>query len=138
MTVERSPSGTARTLDAPVMTFDLPAMLVQLKRERTWKTANRNAMTLLKARRLRLVLVIMHTGSIIPLHRSDGPITVQVLAGRLVFSAGSRDARLGPGQLVSLAPNVPHGLEALDECAFLLTIGAEGGHPAEARARRNS
>ena len=134
MTVERSPSGTARTLDAPVMTFDLPAMLVQLKRERTWKTANRSAMTLLKGERLRVVLIIMHAGSVIAVHRSDGPITVQILSGRLIFSAGSQDAQLSTGQLISLAPNVPHGLEAVDECAFLLTLGADGGHPAEVGA----
>ena len=48
-------------------------------------------------------------------------MTAQVLEGRLRFSAGSASAILAQGQLVTLAADVPHHLEALEATAFLLT-----------------
>jgi len=130
-TLERSTGGTGRPLNAPLLTFDIPALLTQIKEESTWRTGSRNAITLLKTRGLRVVLVVMHAGTVIPPHRAEGPITVQVLEGQLVFSAGSKDVTLAPGQVLTLQPGIAHGLEAKGECGFLLTIASEAAHPAE-------
>lgn len=131
MTVERLTGSPERPLDAPLLTFDIPALLTQMKQERTWQTGDRNAITLLKARGLRVVLVAMHGGTVIPIHRAEGAITVQVVEGRLVFSTESRDVTLDQGQLLTLQPGIAHGLEAIGECAYLLTITSEGPHPTE-------
>src|SRR5678816_1390471 len=58
-TLERSTPGAERSLDRPVMTFDLPAIIADLKQEPTWRTARRNAITLLKQPRFRIVLVVL-------------------------------------------------------------------------------
>ncbi len=131
MPLERLIGGTERRLDAPLLTFDIRALLAQVKQESAWRTGTRNAITLLKTGRLRVVLVALHAGTVIPPHRADGPITAQVLEGQVVFSAESRDVTLAPGQLLTLQPGIAHGLEAKGECAFLLTIATETPHPAE-------
>jgi quercetin dioxygenase-like cupin family protein len=131
MTLERSAGGTERPLDAPLLTFDISALLTQLKQESAWQTGSRNGITLLKTEGLRVVLVAMHAGTIIPVHKAEGPIAVEVVEGRLVFSATSRDVTLGKGQLLTLQPGIAHGLRAIDECAYLLTIASETPHPAE-------
>jgi hypothetical protein len=38
---QRSSPETERSMDQPVMTFDLPAILADLKQEPTWRTARR-------------------------------------------------------------------------------------------------
>ena len=63
------------------MTFDIPTILAEPKREPTWQTGNRNAITLLKTQAMRVVLVAMHAGTVIPTHRAEGPIAVQPLEG---------------------------------------------------------
>jgi quercetin dioxygenase-like cupin family protein len=131
MTLERSTTGTERPLDAPLLTFDIPTLLTQMKQESAWQTGSRNGVTLLKTEGLRVVLVAMHAGTEIPVHHAEGPIAVEVVEGRLVFSAGSRDVTLGKGQLLTLQPGIAHGLRAIDECAYLLTIAGETPHPAE-------
>lgn len=131
MTLERSAGGTERPLDAPLLTFDIPALLTQMKQEGTWQTGSRNGVTLLKTEGLRVVLVAMHAGTEIPVHRAEGLIAVEVVEGRLVFRAGSRDVPLGKGHLLTLQPGIAHGVRAMDECAFLLTIASEAAHPAE-------
>lgn len=131
MTLERLTGSPERPLDAPLLTFDIPALLTQVKRESAWRTGSRNAITLLKTRGLRVVLVAMHAGTVIPSHRAEGPITVQVLEGQLVFSAGSKNVTLASAQVLTLQPGIPHDLEAKCECAFLLTIATETPHPVE-------
>lgn len=130
-TLERLTGSPERPLDAPLLTFDIPALLTQMKQESTWQKADRNAITLLKAQGLRVVLVAMHAGTVIPIHHAEGPIAVQVVEGQLVFSAGSRSLTLSQGQLLTLQPGIPHGLEAIGGCAYLLTIASETPHPAE-------
>jgi quercetin dioxygenase-like cupin family protein len=129
MTIERIL--TPHSLDAPLMAFDLVTMIAEMKAEPTWEAANRNAITLLKDHGLRIVLVVMRAGTVIPPHRAEGPITVQVLEGQLSFTAGSREVPLGPGRFLTLAAGAPHGVLAIEDAAFLLTVAAERAHPAE-------
>lgn len=131
MPTERLTGSPERALDGPLLTFDIPTLLMQMKQESTWHKGNRTAMTLLKTRGMRVVLVAMHAGTAIPAHRAEGPITVQAVEGRLTFRAGPSDVTLDPGQLLALQPGIVHGLEAISESAFLLTIASEAPHPAE-------
>jgi len=127
MTIERVV--TTSSLDAPLMTFDLATMIAEMKGEPTWGTANRNALTLLKDDRLRVVLVVMHGGTTIPPHIAAGPITVQAVQGRLKLGVESRDVPLWPGRLLTLKAGTIHRVEAIEDCAFLLTLAAEATHP---------
>jgi quercetin dioxygenase-like cupin family protein len=120
-----------RPLDAALLTHDLRAELARLKSEPTWQTAHRNAVTLFKTPGLRAVLVAMHAGTEIPVHRADGPIAVQAVEGRLLFTVGTDEASLEPGRLLTLQAGLPHRLAAVGESAFLLVIGGDAPHPAE-------
>src|SRR2546422_11635988 len=77
-TLERS---SERSLDRPVMTFDLRAILADLKQEPTWRTARRNAVTLLKQPILPIVLVALQAGAEVASHQTDSPVTVQAIEG---------------------------------------------------------
>lgn len=131
MTIERLLE--PHSLDAPLMTFDLTTLIAEMKAEPTWQAASRNAITLLKDHGLRVVLVVMRAGSVIASHRAQGPITIQVLDGRLSLTVGTRGVPLGSGGLLTLAAGAAHDVRALDDSAFLLTVAAEGRHPAENR-----
>lgn len=122
---------TERSLDRPVMTLDLPAILGSMKNEATWRRAKRNAMTLVKQPILRVVLVALQAGAEIGAHENEGPITVQAIAGRLSVHVGTGEFVLSAGQLLVLAPTLRHTMRAQDDSAFLLTLTAETLHPAE-------
>lgn len=53
---------------------------------------------------------------------SHGPITVQVIEGRIRFSAESQTVTLTEGHMLSLQAGLPHAVEASEESAFLLTV----------------
>ena len=133
-TLERSTPGAERSLDRPVMTFDLPAILADLKQEPTWRTGRRNAVTLLKAPGLRVVLVALQGGAEVAWHQTDSPVTVQTLEGRVAVRIDADELVLTTGQLLTLRPGLEHAMRAQDESAFLLTLASEAPHPAEAHA----
>ena len=132
MTTLEGPSETAeRSLDRPVMTFDLPAILGSMRQETTWRTAKRNAMTLVKQPIFRIVLVALQAGGEIGAHETEGPVTVHAIEGRLTIHVGTDEFSLSAGQLLILRPGLRHSMYAHDDTAFLLTLTAEGLHPAE-------
>ncbi len=122
---------TERSLDRPVMTLDLPAILGGMKQEPTWRTAKRNAMTLVKQPIFRVVLVALQADAEIGEHETEGPITVHVLEGRVAIRVDGEDLLLGTGQLLILRSGLRHAMRAKEDAAFLLTLTTEGLHPAE-------
>lgn len=133
-TLERSTPRAERSLDRPTMRFDLPALLADLKQEPTWRTARRNAVTLLKQPGLRIVLVALQGEAELASHRTDSPITVQVLEGRIAIRVGVDEFVLGAGALLTLRAGLEHAVRAQSESAFLLTLASDGAHPAETHA----
>ncbi len=119
----KRPDGT-RPLNAPLLTLDLPAATAQLKRESTWASNDRNALTLFKSDTLRLVLMALHAGATIKTHTAPGIISVQVLEGRLAFDTELELTALTAGQLLVLQAGMPHSVTALEEAAFLLCLAA--------------
>jgi len=118
-------------LDAPLLTFDLPALLEKIKSETDWLKHERNSMTLHKSPGLRIILVAMHEGTSIPGHTAAYPFSLQVVAGSIRFTAGKNTATLRCGELLTLHAGIPHDLVALEQAAFLLTLAAGNDHPAQ-------
>jgi len=131
MTTQRPHPETERPMDAPLLTFDIPALLAQIKREETWQKGTRNGMTLLKGQGLRVMLVAMRAGTVIQSHQADSPISLQVIEGVLKFSIDRQTLTLRQGQLLTLRTGIPHAVEAVGESAFLLTLATETPHPVE-------
>lgn len=108
--------------DAPMLTIDLPTLVQQIKSGEGWGKGERNAMPLFKTERMRVVLMALHAGATLSSHRADGPITVQVLEGRIRFSAESQTVTLTQGHMLTLQAGLPHAVEAPEESVFLLTV----------------
>jgi quercetin dioxygenase-like cupin family protein len=106
----------------PYMEFDLSAEVERLKAEATWSTGQ-NARTLVKYDDLRIVLTALRAHAAIPEHQTDGRPSVQVLSGHIQVRASGRTFNLRAGGFVALDHAVRHAVTALEESAYLLTIG---------------
>jgi quercetin dioxygenase-like cupin family protein len=70
----------------------------------------------------RIILVRMKPGSYMSHHRAEGPLSVHSVLGRVrVHLPNDRMEELGPGDLLALGRGLEHDVDALEECAFLLT-----------------
>lgn len=70
----------------------------------------------------RVVVFGFDTGAELTEHTAPGPILVQVLEGRLAFTAGDVTKELAPGGLLHLDARIPHSVRALEPSKMMLTI----------------
>ncbi len=85
---------------------------------------NRKREQILAASGLKVILIRLTKGEVMPEHAAPGSITVHCLMGRIDFHAGSELISLDRGAIVCLEERTPHRLEALEDSAFLLTIAS--------------
>jgi quercetin dioxygenase-like cupin family protein len=82
----------------------------------------RSSRTLVKQGTLRVTLVVVKPGGAIARHHADGPITVQVLDGDILFRAGETEHALVVGDLLVVGGGVEHAVRSDGGGAFLLTV----------------
>lgn len=98
--------------------------LEKLKDAESWqREPGRSSETIVKYPEFRIVLIRMKPGSYMSHHRAEGPISVHAVLGKIrVHLPDERMEELHPGDLLALEHGLEHDVEALEECAFLLTI----------------
>jgi quercetin dioxygenase-like cupin family protein len=111
----------AGSMSTAFMELDLPAEVSRLHEESAWGTGQ-NAKTLIKYDTLRVVLVALKAGKSLAEHRTEGRISVHVLAGHVEIKAAGRTFNLRAGGLLALDKNLPHDVRALQESSVLLTV----------------
>lgn len=112
----------ARILDAPLVPIDLNDFKTQIKQETAWESGDRNAMTVYKTDKMRIVLVALHKEAILTKHKAEGIISVQVLEGEIDFSTKEQTVRVKQGNMLTLHRGIPHWITAIEESVFLLTV----------------
>jgi quercetin dioxygenase-like cupin family protein len=115
-------SSIQRSLSGDVLVFDLKEERDRVAGSSASEQRVHTARTLLKNGPLRVTLVALAPGGVIPDHQAEGPITVQVLEGNIRFTAGGRVHDVGPGQLLSAGPGLRHAVASAGGAAFLLTV----------------
>ena len=98
--------------------------LEKLKDAESWqRETGRSSETIVKYPEFRIVLIRMKLGSYMSHHRAEGPISVQAVLGKIrIHLPEDRMEELIPGDLLAIERGLEHDVEALEECAFLLTI----------------
>jgi quercetin dioxygenase-like cupin family protein len=77
------------------------------------------------ANRLRQTVIALTEGSRLAPHESPGEATVIVLHGRVRLTTASDAWEGREGDLI-VVPNETHGLEALSDASFMLTVATSG------------
>jgi len=88
----------------------------------------RTARTLVKEGPLRLTIMGIAAGGVLPTHRTDAHVTIHQLEGEVTFTVLGREYPLTTGDVLILAPGVEHEARSTMGGAFLLTVlllGAE-------------
>jgi quercetin dioxygenase-like cupin family protein len=107
-----------------VIRKNIQGELEKLKDAESWqREAGRSSETIVKYPEFRIVLIRMKPGSYMSHHRAEGPISVHSVFGKIrVHLPDDRMEELNPGDLLALERGLEHDVEAVEECAFLLTV----------------
>jgi quercetin dioxygenase-like cupin family protein len=117
-----TPQNPARQVAAPVLAFDLPAEIERLHQEAGWIGGERAGKTLVKEPDFRIVLTAMKSGTRLAHHEADARVSIHVLTGQLVVHIQDHTTEMSAGHVLVLERNIPHDVDALVDCAFLLTL----------------
>jgi quercetin dioxygenase-like cupin family protein len=105
--------------------LDLTTALRALRAEGPFDAHGHRQIALLHHGPLRLVLYAFAPAGRIPEHRAPGWVTIHVLRGALTVRTPDARHMLHEGQILSLAPNVAHDVEAGGEADMLLGVYPE-------------
>ena len=109
-------------LNAHLVKMDLDKFIDQLKNETTWTNSDRNSVTIFKSETMRIMLLGLHENAELKPHKANGVISVQVLEGKINFTAEQQSFLIEKGQMLALQENITHSVMALTESFFLLTL----------------
>lgn len=115
----------------PVEVVDLNRLIDEqlgLARE---ATSGRSAITIVgdHTRDLRQTLIALVKGERLHEHDSPGEATLHMLVGEASFDMDGRNIPIVAGGYLQIPPE-RHGLEAITDCAMLLTVATRGERPA--------
>jgi quercetin dioxygenase-like cupin family protein len=111
-----------RVLAGPAITFSINDEIKRLKQEPEWLSGSRNSVTLVKTSNLSIVLTALRKNATLCGHEVDGPITLQVLSGAIVFGVSANPSTLKAGAVIALDKAIPHDVQAVEDSELLLTI----------------
>jgi quercetin dioxygenase-like cupin family protein len=109
--------------------FELGALELELRLERAYLESGYTARTLVRETDLRVVLVVMKQGARMAEHTAEETASLQPVSGSLRVHLPEREVTLATGQLLALERGLKHDVLALEESAFLLTLGWSGASP---------
>ena len=104
---------------------DIRAEIARLKSEPAWAGGDRHGSSLVKGDGINVALLMLKKGAKLQEHHTRAPITVQVVEGRINFNANGKTQLVTPGMIVALDRAIAHSIEAVEECAIVLTVGGE-------------
>ena len=113
----------AERVGAQVIELDCASDIATLRASDSYGRADHSATTVAKQAELRVVLIALKAGGTMHEHHADAPITVHGLEGRILFGVGGQSHEVTSGRVLVVAAGLPHSIRAIEESAFLLTIG---------------
>ena len=106
--------------------FDLNEAVRKLKNEPHPATEGHRQIALYHYGSVTQVLFVFEAGGGLEKHSANGVVSIHVLQGALTVVANEQKNELQAGQVLMLAPNVPHDVRASDESQMLLTVHLHG------------
>ena len=68
------------------------------------------------------IRIAMHKNTVMKEHKTQFPIVVHIIEGQIAFGVEGKTLELKPGDLIALAPHIPHDLKAHENSIIRLTL----------------
>ncbi|MEJ7823572.1 MAG: hypothetical protein WKF85_14700 [Chitinophagaceae bacterium] len=111
-----------RPIDAPVVLVNIPEFIKKIKKEKAWDKNDRNAITVFKSDKLRIILVAMHKKAEMTTERPENIFSLQVISGKVKLDTAGKSFDVSEEDLLVLHPNITYKIVALRKSVFLMTV----------------
>ena len=113
------------SVTSPLVSFDLPSLIENMKHSITWSKGELNAMLLLNNGDTQVMLTALHEKTEISAFQASDSVTIHIIEGELIFHAVKKTLTIREGQCLTLHDKVKYSLKSIEETVFLLTISHE-------------
>ena len=122
---ERLRPRPAERFKGPSHVFDLDEVAKRLRSEDHPSRHGHRQMTLFQRDHITHVAFAFDQDGHLSEHSAPGLVTIHVHSGRLKVVENGREHDLASGQVLVLAPGVPHDVRASEESVMMLTVHVE-------------
>ncbi len=105
-----------------MLTVNIPSLIKQIKKEKAWDENDRNAITVFKGDKLRIILVALHKKAVMTTERPENIFSIHVLEGKIEVQTTNDAVQLQVEELFILHANIPYKIEAIKKSIFLMTV----------------
>jgi hypothetical protein len=110
------------SFNASYLSINLPALIENMKHEKTWKKGKLSSMILLKTPEKKVVLTLAPEGTEISSFQSNDSATFQIAEGRLVFYFEDEYVYLDSNEILTINKKIDYSLYSIVDTAFLITL----------------
>lgn len=114
---------SSKKLDSPCASFDTHSLDAEIQGDVVFERTGRAARTLVKTPDFNVAMIVMKAENRIDEHDAKGAVTIFVQRGKISVALSDSETILESGGLLALQRGVAHDVRALEDSAFLLTIG---------------
>ena len=111
-----------RQINSPVLAIDIPSYIEQIKNENAWQENDRNAITVFKSDKMKIVLMALHRKAEIQTAHPENVLSVHVLKGKIVVVADEKKTDAEKGQIIAMHDKIPYKIKAVKKSLVLLTV----------------
>jgi hypothetical protein len=111
-----------RLLDAPVIKIDIGQLTNQLLSEKAWKKNKKNAITLYKTDKIRILLIALRPGKDLHTELPNNNLIFQMLSGKLGIRIHKKMQKLKKGEILTVHERQDYSVECFKRSIFLLTV----------------
>ena len=111
-----------RPVNAPFVLIDIPTFIDQIKSEKAWDENDRNAITVFKGGKLRIVIVALHKNAEMSTEHPENIISIQIIKGKIKVHTSQETTVVEKEQLFVLHEHIAYKIEAVKKAVFLLTV----------------
>lgn len=104
------------------LSINLPALIENMKHEKTWKKGKLSSMILMKTPKKKVVLTLVPEGTEISSFQVNDSATFQIAEGKLVFYFEDEYVNLNRNEILTINKKIDYSLYAIVDTAFLLTL----------------
>ncbi|HWH61942.1 MAG TPA: hypothetical protein VNS50_01640 [Ginsengibacter sp.] len=111
-----------RQINSPVLLIDIPSYIEQIKNEQAWQDGDRNAITVFKSDKMRIILVALHRKAEMQTEHPENILSIQVIKGKISLIANVEETHADKEQIIALHEKIPYKIKAVKKSLILLTV----------------
>ena len=113
-----------RLVNASLNSSDLGVMISHLKQEPSWKHGELKSAILLRSPSKKILLTVLHAGTIISSFQTDDSITFQVIEGMLNLHFKNESFTLNKGEVLIMKEKLKYEIDTQEDSALLMILAS--------------